>query len=124
MKKKLKNKLIEGQKRNRKRSFSEKALQSEIPSKYDEADYEWLKCNTDPRKTASILHCRSRWSNQEHERRSEDLLKTTNAGYVGSIEKQSSTSCQDVKNWQDQNMSNATAIHTTFWRLSGQWRWG
>ena len=38
-----------------KRSFAEKALQSEIPSKYDEADYEWLKCNTDPRKTASIF---------------------------------------------------------------------
>ena len=43
-KKKLKNKLSEGQKRNRKRSFEEKTLQSEIPSKYDEADYEWLKC--------------------------------------------------------------------------------
>ena len=26
-----------------------------MPSKYDEADYEWLKCNTDPRKTASIF---------------------------------------------------------------------
>ena len=38
--KKLKNKLREGQKRNRKRSFAEKALQSEIPSKYDKADYE------------------------------------------------------------------------------------
>ena len=38
-----------------KRSFAEKALQNEIPSKYDEADYEWLKCNTDPRKTASIF---------------------------------------------------------------------
>ena len=38
--KKLKNKLSEGQKRNRKRSFAEKALQSEIPSRYNEADYE------------------------------------------------------------------------------------
>ena len=37
--KKLKNKLNEGQKRNKKRSFAEKALQSEIPSSmYDEAD--------------------------------------------------------------------------------------
>ena len=53
--KKLKNKSSEGQKRNRKRSFAEKALQSEIPSKYNEADYEWLKCSTDPRKTASIF---------------------------------------------------------------------
>ena len=52
---KLKNKLSEGHKRNRKRRFAERALQSEIPSKYDEADYEWLKCNTDPRKTASIF---------------------------------------------------------------------
>ena len=54
--KKLKNKLSEGQKRNRKRrNFAEKALQNEILSKYDKADYEWLKCNTDPRKTASIF---------------------------------------------------------------------
>ena len=55
-------------------------------------------------------HCRSRWSNREYGRRSEDLLKTTNAGYVESIEKQSSTSCQDVKNWQDRNVSSATMI--------------
>ena len=47
--------MSEGQKRNRKRSFAEKALQSEILSKYDEADYERLKCNTDPRKTASLF---------------------------------------------------------------------
>ena len=39
---KLKNKLSEGQKRNSKRSFAEKSLQCEIPSKYQEADYEWL----------------------------------------------------------------------------------
>ena len=95
--KKLKNRLSEGQRRNRKRNFAEKALQSEIPSKYDEADYEWLKCNTNPRKQRPYSHCRSRWSNQEHGSRSEDLLKTTNAGYVESIEKQSSTSCQNVK---------------------------
>ena len=53
--KKLKNKLSEGQKKNRKRSFAEKAFKSEIPSKYDEADYERLKSNTDPRKTVSIF---------------------------------------------------------------------
>ena len=53
--KKLKNKLSEGQKRNRKRTFAKEALQSEIPSKYDEADYGWLKCNTYPRKTVSIF---------------------------------------------------------------------
>ena len=40
----------------RKRCFAEKALQSEIPARYDEADKEWLKCNTDPSlKTASIF---------------------------------------------------------------------
>ena len=30
-------------------------LQSEIPLKYDEENYGWLKRNTDPRKTASIF---------------------------------------------------------------------
>ena len=46
-------------------------------------------------------------------------MKTTNAGYVESIEKQSSTSCQDVKNLQDQNMSSATTIHSKF--LAVKW---
>ena len=53
--KKLKKKLNEGQKRNRKNNFKDKVLQSEIPFKYDEDDYEWLKSNTDPRKTAAIF---------------------------------------------------------------------
>ena len=51
----LKEILAEGQKRNKKRSFAEKRLQSEVPSQYEEEDYGWLKCNTDPRKTASIF---------------------------------------------------------------------
>ena len=51
----LKKILAEEQKRNKERSFVEKRLQSEIPSQYEEEDYGWLKCNTDPRKTASIF---------------------------------------------------------------------
>ena len=53
--KKLKKILCEGQKRNKQQSFAEKVLQSEIPKQYVADDYEWLKCNTDPRKTASIF---------------------------------------------------------------------
>ena len=53
--KKLKRILSHGQKRNKQQSFAEKALQSEIPKQYVDDDYEWLKCNTDPRKTASIF---------------------------------------------------------------------
>ena len=52
---KLKKKLNEGQKKNKKESFKNKTLQSEIPSKYEDGDYEWLKSNTDPRKTAAIF---------------------------------------------------------------------
>ena len=56
----LKEILAEGQKRNRKRSFAEKKLQSEVRSQYEEEDYGWLKCNTDPRKTASIFALQER----------------------------------------------------------------
>ena len=42
-------------KRNKQQSFAEKTLQSEIPKQYVDDDYEWLKCNTNPRKTASIF---------------------------------------------------------------------
>ena len=51
----LKEKLSKGQKKNKSKSFKEKKLQSEIPSGYEKTDFEWLKCNTDPRKTASIF---------------------------------------------------------------------
>ena len=53
--KKLKNILSEGQNRNKQQSLAEKELQSEVPSRYSKDDYEWFKCNTDPRKTSSIL---------------------------------------------------------------------
>ena len=53
--KKLEKILCEGQKRNKQQSFAEKVLQSEIPKQYVADDYEWLKCNTNPRKTASIF---------------------------------------------------------------------
>ena len=53
--KKLKKILIEGQKRNKQQSLVEKELQSEIPKPYIEEDSDWLKCNTDPRKTSSIF---------------------------------------------------------------------
>ena len=51
----LKKILKEGQKRNKQRSFEEMDLQREVPRQYKEDDYTWLKCNTDPRKTASIF---------------------------------------------------------------------
>ena len=51
----LKNILNEGQKRNKQQNLNEKELQSEIPKQYGDDDYEWLKCNTDPRKTSSIF---------------------------------------------------------------------
>ena len=51
----LKKILNEGQKRNKQQSLGEKQLQSEIPKLYGEDDFEWLKCNTDPRKTSSIF---------------------------------------------------------------------
>ena len=54
--KKLKNIIRpEGQIRNKVETFREKRLQSEIPMGFDKDDHGWLKCNTDPRKTASIF---------------------------------------------------------------------
>ena len=35
--------------------MTEKELQSEIPKQYSEEDSDWLKCNTDSRKTSSIF---------------------------------------------------------------------
>ena len=43
-----------GQCKNKMESLKAKKLQSEIPLKYDEEDYGWLKRNTDPRKTTSV----------------------------------------------------------------------
>ena len=53
--KKLKNMIREGQIRNKFESFTEKRMQSEIPLGFDKDDHDWLKCNIDPRKTASIF---------------------------------------------------------------------
>ncbi|CAB4045676.1 Hypothetical predicted protein, partial [Paramuricea clavata] len=53
--KKLKNIIREGQIRNKVETFREKRLQSEIPMGFDKDDHGWLKCNTDPRKTASTF---------------------------------------------------------------------
>ena len=52
---KLKNMIKKGQCKNKTESLKAKKLQSEIPLKYDEEDYGWLKHSTDPRKTASIF---------------------------------------------------------------------
>ena len=52
---KLKNILKEGHCKNKAESFKEKKLQSEIPAGFEKEDHVWLKCNTDPRKTASIF---------------------------------------------------------------------
>ena len=46
---------MEGQKKARRRGVVEKRLQSEIPTQYEDEDYSWLKCSTDPRKTDAIF---------------------------------------------------------------------
>ena len=53
---KLKKILNERQKQSKTENLNKKKLQSEVPSQYREDDYGWLKCNTDPRKTASIFN--------------------------------------------------------------------
>ena len=53
--KKLKNILIEGQKRNKQQSLAEKELQSKITKQYSEEHSGWSKCNIDPRKTSLIF---------------------------------------------------------------------
>ena len=52
---KLRIMINKGQCKNKIDSLKAKKLQSEIPLKYDEEDYGWLKLDTDPRKTASIF---------------------------------------------------------------------
>ena len=54
--KKLKREVMEGTKDRRKQDFKEKKLQSEIPTGYTDEDREWLKCNTDPRKTPTVFN--------------------------------------------------------------------
>ena len=45
----------EGQIRNKFESLTEKRMQCEISLGFDKDDHDWLKCNTDSRKTASIF---------------------------------------------------------------------
>ena len=53
---KLNNMIKKGQCKNKMESVKAKELQSEIPLKYDEEDYGWLKRDTDSKKkTASIF---------------------------------------------------------------------
>ena len=52
---KLKNIIRKGQIKNKFESFREKRLQRETPMGFEKDDYGWLKCNTDPRKIASIF---------------------------------------------------------------------
>ena len=58
--KKLKNMVREGQIKDKFESLAEKRMQSEIPLGFDKDDHIWLKCNTDPRKTASIFTLQDR----------------------------------------------------------------
>ena len=95
--KKLKKKLSEGQKRNRKNNFKDKVLQSEIPFKYDEDDYEWLKSIPIQERQQQYLHYKSKWLKQKLGRNSEDSSWMTDADCVAISEKPSSTFCQDVK---------------------------
>ena len=111
--------MSEGQKRNRKRSFAEKALQSEIPSKYDEADYELLKCNTDPRKTASLFALQEQMVESRAWKKIRGLIEDDKCRLCGEHRETIQHLLSRCKKLEDQNMSNATTIHSTFWRLSG-----
>ena len=116
--------MTEGQKRNRKRSFAEKTLQSKIPSKNDEADYEWLKCNTDLRKTASIFALQEQMVESKAWKKIRGPIEDNKCRLCGEYREKTQHLLSGCKNWHDQNMSNATTIHSKFWQLSGQWRWG
>ena len=56
----LRMKLQQGLQRNKIERLSQKNVQSEIPRNHTKDDYGWLKCNTDPAKTAAVF------SMQEH----------------------------------------------------------
>ena len=51
----LRMKLQQGLQRNKMERLSQKNMQSEIPRNHTKDDYGWLKCNTDPAKTAAVL---------------------------------------------------------------------
>ena len=51
----LRMKLQQGLQRNKMERLSQKNMQSEIPRNHTKDDYGWLKCKTDPAKTAAVF---------------------------------------------------------------------
>ena len=51
----LRMKLQQGLQRNKMERLNQKIMQSEIPRNQTKDDYGWLKCNTDPAKTAAVF---------------------------------------------------------------------
>ena len=51
----LRTKLQQGLQRNKMERLSQKSMQSEIPKNHTKDEYGWLKCNTDPAKTAVVF---------------------------------------------------------------------
>ena len=51
----LRTKLQQGLQRNKMERLSQKNMQSEIPKNHTKDEYGWLKCNTDPAKTAVVF---------------------------------------------------------------------
>ena len=52
----LRMKLQQGLRRNKMERLSQKNMQSEITRNYTKDNYGWLKCNTDPTKTAAVFN--------------------------------------------------------------------
>ena len=51
----LQTKLQQGLQRNKMDRLSQNNVQSEMPRNHTTDDYGWLKCNTDPAKTAAVF---------------------------------------------------------------------
>ena len=96
---KLKKKLNEGQRKNQGRSFAEKVLQSEIPSKYEEDDYGLLRYNTNPRKTASIFTLQEQMVECRVWKKIRELIDDDKCRLCGKQREISNTSCQDAQSW-------------------------
>lgn len=54
--KKLKKNLEDGRKQNRWKNFKEKKMKSKLLKDFDDDEYGWLQCKTDPRKNAAIFY--------------------------------------------------------------------
>ena len=52
---KLRTKLQQGLQRNKMERLSQKNMQSEMRRNHTKDDYGWMKCNTDPAKTAAVF---------------------------------------------------------------------